>query len=122
MTLADVQFEEAGQAVVAHLTGEIDLSNAPAIGRVINDELPNHALALVLDLSAVEYLESAGIQLIYELRERLGIRGQAMHLVVPAASVAADTLRLTGLDAQVDTFETVEAAISDPPSGAPRVS
>jgi anti-anti-sigma factor len=122
LTLADVQFEEIGWAVVARLTGEIDLSNAPSIGRVITDEIPNHALALVLDLGEVEYLESAGIQLIYELREGLRIRGQGLHLVVPSESVAGDTLRLTGLDAQMDVFETVEAALSSPPTNARRVS
>jgi anti-anti-sigma factor len=116
VTLADVRFEEAGRSVVAHLTGEIDLSNAASIGRAIHDEIPNHAHGLVLDLSEVEYLESSGIQLIYQLREDLRIRGQTMRLVVPTKSAVGDTLKLTRLDGQLDVYETLEAALSSAPS------
>jgi anti-anti-sigma factor len=112
MTLADVRFEEAGRVVVAHLTGEIDLSNAASIGRAIHDEIPNHAAGLVLELGDVEYLESAGIQLIYQLREDLRIRGQIMRLVVPPHSVVGDTLKLTRLDGQLEVYETLAAALN----------
>lgn len=111
MTLADVRFEEAGESLVAHLTGEIDLSNAASLGRAIHDEVTNHTFVLVLDLSDVEYLESAGIQLIYQLGGDLRVRGQMMRLVLPTQSPAGDTLRLTGLDGQLDVFETVAAAL-----------
>jgi anti-anti-sigma factor len=118
MSIADVRFETAGPAVVAHLLGEIDLSNAAPIGRAIHDEIPNQALVLVLDMSEVDYLDSAGIQLMYQLREDLRIRGQQLRLVVPPDSPAADTLRLTGLDSYLQRYETVEAALSEAPANA----
>ena len=56
----------------------------------LSESVPNFALALVLDLSDVEYLDSGGIHLIYELREKLRARGQTLQLVIPADSPASD--------------------------------
>ena len=83
MKLADVQFSDHERVVVARLTGEIDLSNAASIERAIAEATPNHVLALILDVSALDYLDSAGIHLIYKLREKLRARGQTLRLVIP---------------------------------------
>lgn len=65
---------------------------------------------MVLDLSQLSYLDSAGIQLIYTLRENLSVRGQTLQLVIPSSSAAHDALRLAGVLHQVPTAETVEDA------------
>lgn len=120
MKLADVQFSDHARVVVARLTGEIDLSNADGIEASIADATPNHALALILDVSAVDYLDSGGIHLIYKLREKLRARGQSLRLVIPARSPANDALRLAGIAQNVDTAETLEAAMQEcSDAGAP---
>ena len=110
MKLADIQFSEHEHVVVARLSGEIDLSNAQSVEGAIVEAMPNHALALVLDVSALGYLDSAGIHLIYKLREKLRARGQSLRLVIPPDSPANDALRLAGVSRHVDTAETLEAA------------
>jgi anti-anti-sigma factor len=110
MPLADVEFESCEGAVVARLTGEIDLSNADRLGAALLDAMPNLEHALILDMSAVEYLDSAGIQLIYQLRERLRARGQTLRLVIPSSSPSHDALRLAGLTQHVEMAESVEEA------------
>jgi anti-sigma B factor antagonist len=110
MRLADVEFERTERAVVARVTGEVDLSNAASIGTAMVDSMPNDEHRLILDLSSVEYLDSAGIQLIYQLRERLHARGQTMALVIPSSSPSHDALRLAGLSQHVEMAETVEQA------------
>jgi anti-sigma B factor antagonist len=118
--LADVQFSDHERVVVARLTGEIDLSNAAGIERAIAEAIPNQALALILDVSALDYLDSAGIHLVYKLRNLLRARGQALRLVVPVASPSNDALRLAGVSRNVDMAETVEAALAElRPGGAP---
>jgi anti-sigma B factor antagonist len=113
MNLADVQFSDHDRVVVARLTGEIDLSNAESIESAITESTPNHALALILDVSALDYLDSAGIHLIYKLREKLRARNQGLSLVIPAESPANDALRLAGVSAVVDTVETLEKALAE---------
>lgn len=113
MKLADIQFSDHERVVVVRLTGEIDLSNTDAIESAIEEATPNHALALILDVSALDYLDSAGIHLIYKLREKLRARGQSLRLVIPAESPANDALRLAGVSRNVDTAETLEAAMAE---------
>jgi anti-anti-sigma factor len=110
MRLADVEFDSRDEGIVARLTGEIDLSNAESIGAALVDAMPNQEHQLILDMSAVDYLDSAGIQLIYQLREQLRARGQNLKLVIPASSAPHDALRLAGLMEHVPMVETVEEA------------
>jgi anti-sigma B factor antagonist len=111
--LADVQFSERERVVIARLSGEIDLSNAESIENAIAEGTPNHALALILDVSALDYLDSAGIHLIYKLREKLRARGQTLRLVIPADSPANDALRLAGVSRNVDTADSLDAALAE---------
>jgi anti-anti-sigma factor len=113
LRLADVQFDSHERAVVGRITGEVDLSNAGEIGRALIDAMPNDALALVLELSDVDHLDSAGIQLIYRLREDLGARGQSLQLVIPRHSAAHDALRLAGVSRHMHLAESVDDAIAE---------
>lgn len=113
MNLADIHFSDHERVVVARLTGEVDLSNAVGIESAIAEATPNHAVALILDVSALDYLDSAGIHLIYKLREKLRARGQTLRLVIPAESPANDALRLAGVSQAVDTARTLEAALEE---------
>jgi anti-anti-sigma factor len=87
------------------------MSNAGELRKALSANTPNDALGLVLDLSAVEYLDSAGIHLIHHLREDLRVGGQRLALVIPEASPINATLRLAGLDWRDDVAETAEAAL-----------
>jgi len=109
--LGDVEYSTHQGAVIARLTGEVDLSNAESIGGALAEATPNRSLALVLDLSGVEYLDSAGIRMIFQLRGKLRARGQALWLVVPLPSAANDTLRLAGVQRHIKTIETVDDAL-----------
>ncbi len=116
MRLADLEFELRGRIAVARLKGEIDLSNVATIRDALTTRIPNQALVLALDLSAIDYLDSSGIQLIYRLREDLRVRGQKLVLVIPSMSAANAALRLAGVEHHVDTAPTLDellASVSD---------
>lgn len=108
MRLADVRITMRDDAVVARLRGEIDMSNAGELRTVITEATPNEALGLVLDLSAVDYIDSAGIQFLYRLRENLRVRGQALRLVIPRDSQVNYTLRLAGIERSVEVVEEID--------------
>lgn len=111
MMLADVDFSVHERALVAALHGEIDLSNAGELLTAIVGAVSSGADMIVLDLTGVEYLDSAGIQLIYHLREDLRGRGQSLSLVIPPASAVTDALRLAGVSGQANTFAEVNEAL-----------
>jgi anti-sigma B factor antagonist len=129
--LADVQFDQRDQVVVSTVRGEVDLSNARQICDAVGEATPNTALGVVLDLSHVDYLDSAGIQLIYRLRENLRARGQKLMLAIPADSPVQDSLRLAGITEYLPIAASVDAALAglapaadsdrDAPQGEPAV-
>ena len=72
--------------VVARLSGEIDMSNANEVGDELSSAVPNTALGLVLDLTALTYLDSSGVHLVFDLAERLRRRQQQLRVVVPSGA------------------------------------
>ncbi|HET9249986.1 MAG TPA: STAS domain-containing protein [Actinomycetota bacterium] len=96
--------------VVASLSGEIDLSNATDITDALLGGIPNEALGLVIDLSDVSYLDSAGVRMLAELDHRLGWREQVLRIVAPETSRARRVLAIAGLERVLSIDTTVESA------------
>jgi anti-anti-sigma factor len=120
MSFADVQITLVPNALVAQVTGEIDMSNAEEMGSTVIGATPNEAQGVVLDLSEVDYLDSAGIYVIYGMRASLQARGQALILIIPARSPAHDALRLSGAERPGEVAEGVEDALRALDSAPPR--
>jgi anti-sigma B factor antagonist len=111
MNIGDVQISTSGSFVLARITGEVDLSNAHGIGQAVMRGTSRESAALVLDLSGLEYMDSAGIQIIYRLREDLRARAQELRLVIPAESPAADALKLAGITSDFNIVQTADEAL-----------
>ncbi|BCJ51610.1 hypothetical protein Asp14428_30850 [Actinoplanes sp. NBRC 14428] len=93
MTDRWVTFASLGDAELVRLAGEIDLSNAPEIGR----EIVRHAggaEAVLIDLTAVSFLDSAGVRLLDGLVGDLDRAGVPIKLVVGETGAARMTLQL----------------------------
>ena len=111
MSLADVQITLAPNALVARVTGEIDMSNAEELGATVIGATPTDAEGVVLDLSEVDYLDSAGICVIFGMRASLQARGQALILVIPERSPVHDALRLSGAERPGEIASSVGDAL-----------
>ena len=111
--LADVRFETLEGAVVARLEGEVDMSNADALAAAIIARVPTDAVGVVLDLGAVEYLDSAGIHVMFDLRARLARRGQEIGLVVGPQSPVAAALEYAGVRHALGAADTLQSALAE---------
>jgi anti-anti-sigma factor len=109
--LGDVQITVTQHAVVARLTGEVDMSNAEEMGSTVVGATPSEASGVILDLSDVDYLDSAGIYVVYGMRASLQARGQTLILVIPPESPVHDALRLSGAERPGEIAETVDGAL-----------
>jgi len=109
--LASVRIETMQGTPVARVNGEIDASNARLLGQRLTDSVPNTAMGLVVDLTETSYLDSSGIQLLFELADRLRRRQQELHVVVPPESFVSDVLQAVNLSGAAKTDTSVLAAL-----------
>jgi anti-anti-sigma factor len=109
--LARVVEEQRDDVSIAAIEGEIDASNVHEVGERLRALLTNHSTALVVDLTGTTYLDSAGINLLFELAGELSDRQQRLRLVVPASTPVLRMLAIAGLTATVPTHETRAAAL-----------
>lgn len=101
--------EGDGGVLTARITGEIDLSNASELEETIVDAVPNTAIGMVVDLSGVEYLDSAGVRMLVHLVERFRWRQQIMRAAAPDGSRVRGVLSMAGADGVI----AVDATVSD---------
>jgi anti-anti-sigma factor len=109
--LARVVEDGHGAIPTAAIQGEIDASNSDDIAARLRRLVTNRSEALVVNLVATTYIDSAGINLLFELDTELSQRQQRLHLVVAEASPIARMLAITGLAGAVPVHPTLEAAV-----------
>jgi len=86
--------ELVGTITVIRLVGDIDAANADELAaRAV--ALSRDARAVVLDLSATTYLDSAGLRLIDTVGRTCGPRGTPLAALVPKGSVVRRVVELT---------------------------
>jgi len=107
---ARMTLEGDGEVLTARITGEIDLSNASDLEETIVDAVPNTALGMVIDLTGVEYLDSAGVRMLVHLVERFRWRQQVMRAAASDGSRVRGVLSMAGADSVIPVDATATEA------------
>ncbi|MFJ2003891.1 STAS domain-containing protein [Streptomyces chartreusis] len=95
---------------VVTVVGELDVYTAPAL-RELLIELQHHGrVFLVLDMTAVGYLDSTGLGVVLGGMRRVSAHDGRMALVVPEGGIAK-IFRITGMTNMLRVFETVDPAV-----------
>jgi anti-anti-sigma factor len=111
-TVAEIAVERRGSSVIARLSGEVDMTNAGYVRDELLGAVPNDVLALVLDLEGCRYLDSAAIEVIFDLSRRLGRRRQELRLVVPVSSPLGRVLTLTDVGSVAPVHANLDSALA----------
>ena len=106
-----VSFFEQDGLVVATMTGEIDVAEVDRVNSQILAEVGNDVRAVVIDLSSVTYLDSSGIQLMFDLVRRFHSARQAVGIVVPETSPLSTLLKITHVHEACPVAQTVEECL-----------
>ena len=96
---------------VARLRGEIDMSNVVSVEEQINAAVTNKAFALIVDLSNVTYLDSAGIRMLFQLEMRVTKSQQQLFLIVPRDLEINRTLEASGAIGSLRIVRKLEDAL-----------
>jgi anti-anti-sigma factor len=100
-----------GDVALLAVHGEVDVATVGALEAAISDALTDGPAALVIDLTAVEFLASAGLQVLVATRERLG--ENVSYAVVADGPATSRPIQLTGLDQILALHPTVDEALSE---------
>ena len=111
--LVRLEMERRGAVVVARVTGELDVSRAPAMGDEIVAAVPTSARGLVIDFSDLEFIDSSGVAMLFGLTRRLGSRRQELRVVARAGEPVARVLEIVEFERAAPIHSDLDAALAD---------
>jgi anti-anti-sigma factor len=112
MDLVQLEKEARDDVIIARVTGELDLAGAPATGEAIGEAVPTSARALVVDFSELEFIDSSGIAMLFNLARRLGGRRQELHVVAPEGEPVARVLEIVEFDRAAPVHRSLDDALA----------
>src|SRR3954454_2115327 len=110
--LAELELGEPGDVRVAHLVGELDLSNATDIADALAAAAEEATLGLVIDMSGLTHIDSAGVRLLFDLRRRLSVRRQTLALAGPPGGRICDVLEMAARHEPLPVARPLEEAVA----------
>jgi anti-sigma B factor antagonist len=105
--------ESHGEAMVLKVAGDVGLASAPQLVEAATAILERRPRVLVVDLSKVSFLASAGLAALVDLHRRAG--SCSALRVVASSSTVVRPLALAGLD----TLLTIRSTLADALAGSP---
>lgn len=110
--MTEVAFDRRDDILVAHLSGEIDIATAERLqSSILTEARALDETALVVDLSDVWFLDSAGIRLLFTVHRAMTESGRPMAVVVPDGARIAAVLSIVDMPSVVWTAATIEGAV-----------
>jgi anti-anti-sigma factor len=91
------------------MSGQLDASMTPVFQREIENAQTQQAKRLVLLMSDLDYIASAGLRALVFAKQKMG-RTVDIY-VVGAQQQVLDTIQMTGFDRSVITIETYDAEV-----------
>ena len=110
--LVGLEVEQRDDVVIARLTGELDLSGAPEVGRALEEAVPPSARGLLLDFTGLEFMESSGVAMLFALGRRLSGARQQLRLVVGSGTPVARVLEIVEFQRVAPVEEDLDAALA----------
>ena len=98
--------------VVAKLRGDVDLTNADAISTRILEAIPHEASGLIVDLSAVRYLDSRGVHMLFRFVRRLRASSQKMAVALGEDSPIHALLKITNIHEAVGVYPSQQHCVT----------
>jgi anti-anti-sigma factor len=102
--------EPQGDALVLDVAGEIDLATAPQLGDSIKAAMEQQPKTLVVDLSRVDFLASAGMAVLIGCHQQA--KGVLQFRIVASGSATFRPMELTGMTDEISIYPTRDEALA----------
>jgi anti-anti-sigma factor len=107
-----IEHEQIDGVHVARPRGDIDAANATLVDKELVRSLEPDGDCLVLDLGQTRYLDSAALDMLFRLHDRLRQRRGSLYLIIPPDSPLKRLVAIVGMPKLVPVHETVAEALS----------
>lgn len=111
--LVGLEIEERGEKVIAHLSGELDIAGAARTGEQIGEAVPTAARCLVVNMTALDFIDSSGVAMLFGLARRLGGRRQELRVVAPEGRPVARVLQIVEFGRAAPIYADVDTALAE---------
>jgi anti-anti-sigma factor len=111
--MSPLDLERIDGVPVVHVNEDIDAANVTITQQRLADALGPDASTLVIDLSGTRYLDSAGIDMLLRLGDRLDHRRAKLILVIPDTSQLKRLASIVGLPDVLAIYPTLTAALQE---------
>lgn len=101
---------DTDEAVVLQVSGVVDIITAPSLATHLDVALTGTPAVLVIDLTKLDFLSSAGITVLVEAH-RLTQNSATSLRVAADGSATSRPLQIVGVDKIVDLYPTVADAV-----------
>jgi anti-anti-sigma factor len=109
-TTFDVEKHQVDDAVVLTVSGEVDMLSAPQLAEAIRTALAATPPALVIDLTKVDFLASAGMTVLVTAQAE--VTPPTRFAVVANGPATSRPIKLMGLDNVLALYSTLDSALS----------
>jgi len=99
------------EPVVIAPTEELDVGRIGDFRVALSDAAREAAKRVVVDLTAVSFIDSSGLSALLEVQKRLRREKRQLAVVAPDGTAVAVILTLEGLRGRLEIFETRQAAL-----------
>jgi anti-anti-sigma factor len=108
----EVELGEHGGVRIARVHGELEISTVGAVRRELLESTTNRDHGLVVDLSVTRYIDSAGVNLLFELGESFADRQLGFAVVVPDGGLVARVFTIIDITPVAQVHRTADAAVA----------
>ncbi len=107
--IADLKEEQQGDVYILRIKGRLDAVSAPIAEKKIFESIKRSEYKILIDMSGVNYLSSAGMRMLLSTTKRLRALSGKLYLSNLSVEVL-DVLKMSGFDHILDVFSTEQDA------------
>ena len=107
----ELRIKTRGSIPVAEFSGELDVASTGLVREKLFTAVENQDVGLVIDLNDASYIDSAGVNLLFDVAERLSVRQLATAVVCPKGGFVERIFEVVDLASVVDVHRSVDAAV-----------
>ena len=108
--MLEINISEQGHVTLVEANGRIDSMNANELGEALSTQIDGGGLHLVLDLSSVDYMSSAGLREIVSALKKVKRASGDLRIAQPSDRVR-EVLEMAGLDTIFQIFTSLGDAV-----------